>query len=155
MTPRLTFDEYALQIAVVVAKRSTCTRRQVGAVAVKDKRILATGYNGAPSRTIDCLSLGCLRTTNNIPSGTRHEICRAVHAEQNVIIQAALAGGNLEGATIYCTHTPCIICAKMLVNTRITRLVAIEGYPDEEFYNLFREAGIKIESLEKETRNLQ
>ena len=104
---RLNTDEYFLKIASVVAERSTCQRHHVGAVAVRDKHILATGYNGAPSGTKDCLELGCLRNELKIPSGTRHEICRGIHAEQNVIIQAGLHGVSLEGSTIYCTHTPC------------------------------------------------
>ena len=107
-TPRPSADEYFLKIASVVAERSTCLRHHMGAVAVKDKHILTTGYNGAAAGLKDCLELGCLRNENNIPSGTRTEICRAIHAEQNVIIQAALHGVSLEGCTIYCTHTPCI-----------------------------------------------
>ena len=106
-------DEYFLKVAAVVAERSTCRRHHVGAVAVADKHILATGYNGAPAGLADCLELGCLRDEQGIPSGTRHEICRAIHAEQNVIIQAALHGVSIGGATVYCTHTPCILCAKM------------------------------------------
>src|SRR4030065_744939 len=121
-------DEYFLRIASVVAERSTCLRHHVGAVAVKDKHILCTGYNGAASGLEDCLSLGCMRDEMNIASGTRHEICRAIHAEQNVIIQAALHGVSLEGATIYCTHSPCILCSKMLVNSKISRLVTFGRY---------------------------
>jgi len=113
---RPTIDEYFLKIATVVAERSTCLRHHVGAVAVRDKHILATGYNGAASGLKDCLELGCLRDEMNIESGTRHEICRAIHAEQNVIIQAALHGITLGGATVYVTHPPCILCAKMLGN---------------------------------------
>jgi len=114
-------DEYFLKIASVVAERSTCRRHHIGAVAVKDKHILATGYNGAPSGFKDCLELGCLRDELGIPSGTRQEICRGIHAEQNVIIQATLHGVSLEGSTIYATHTPCNQCAKMLVNAKIKR----------------------------------
>ena len=138
-------DEYFLKIALVVAERSTCLRHHVGAVAVKDKHILSTGYNGAAAGLKDCLSLGCLRNELNIPSGTRHEICRAIHAEQNVIIQAGLHGVSLEGSTIYCTHTPCILCAKMLVNSRITRFVSFGKYSDDSFNELFKEAGIEID----------
>jgi dCMP deaminase len=138
-------DEYFLKIASVVAERSTCHRHHVGAVAVKDKHILATGYNGAASGLKDCLELGCLRDEMNIPSGTRQEICRAIHAEQNVIIQAALHGVSLEGSIIYATHTPCILCAKMLVNAKITRLVSFGKYSDDAFIELFREAGIQFE----------
>ena len=138
-------DEYFLKIASVVAERSTCRRHYVGAVAVGNKHILATGYNGAPSRLKDCLELGCLRDEMNIPSGERHEICRGIHAEQNVIIQAALHGVSLEGSTIYCTHTPCVLCAKMLVNAKIKRLVSFGKYRDDEFMDLFRDAGIEFE----------
>ena len=140
---RISLDPYFLKIASVVAERSTCRRHQVGAVAVKDKFILATGYNGAPSGQKDCLELGCLRDEQRIKSGTRQEICRAIHAEQNVIIQAGLHGVSLEGATIYCTHTPCVLCAKMLVNAKIKRFVSSGDYADKEFLGLFKKAGIQ------------
>ena len=142
-------DEYFLKIASVVAERSTCHRHHVGAVAVRDKHILATGYNGAPSGSKDCLELGCLRDELNIPSGERHEICRGIHAEQNVIIQATLHGVSLEGSTIYATHTPCILCAKMLVNARIKRYVSFSKYNDTAFLDLFQEAGITVETKKK------
>jgi len=142
---RPNIDEYFLKIASVVAERSTCRRHHVGAVAVKDKHILATGYNGAPSGLKDCLELGCLRDELGIPSGTRQEICRGIHAEQNVIIQATLHGVSLEGSTIYCTHTPCVLCAKMLVNAKIKRYVSFGRYDDNSFRKLFREAGIKLD----------
>ncbi len=142
-------DEYFLKIASVVAERSTCRRHNVGAVAVKDKHMLTTGYNGAPSGMKDCLELGCLRDELNIPSGERHEICRAIHAEQNVIIQAALHGVSLEGSTIYCTHTPCVLCAKMLVNARIKRFVSFGHYNDAAFVDLFRETGIEVTLKER------
>ncbi len=138
-------DEYFLKIASVVAERSTCRRHHVGAVAVRNKRILATGYNGAPSGLKDCLELGCLRDELNIPSGTRQEICRGIHAEQNVIIQAGLHGVSLDGSTIYATHTPCVLCAKMLVNARIKRYVSFGEYNDTAFIDLFREAGIEVD----------
>jgi len=142
---RLDTDEYFLKIASVVAERSTCRRHHIGAVAVKNKHILATGYNGAPSGLKDCLELGCLRDELNIPSGTRQEICRGIHAEQNVIIQASLHGVNLEGGTIYCTHTPCVLCAKMLVNAKIKRFVSFGRYNDNAFIDLFEEAGIEVD----------
>jgi len=138
-------DEYFLKIASVVAERSTCRRHHIGAVAVKDKHILATGYNGAPSGLKDCLELGCLRDELGIASGTRQEICRGIHAEQNVIIQATLHGVSLEGSTIYCTHTPCVLCAKMLVNAKIRRYVSFGRYDDNSFKDLFREAGIELD----------
>jgi len=144
-------DEYFLKIASVVAERSTCRRHHIGAVAVKDKHILATGYNGAASGRKDCLELGCLRDELHIPSGEKHEICRGVHAEQNVIIQAALHGISLEGSTIYSTHTPCRMCAKMLVNAKIKRFVTFGEYNDDSYATLFKdeklfqEAGIAVD----------
>lgn len=153
-TVRPTLDEYFLKIASVVAERSTCRRHHVGALAVKDKHILTTGYNGAPAGLKDCLELGCLREELGIPSGTRHEICRAIHAEQNVIIQAALHGVNLEGATVYCTHTPCNLCAKMLVNARIRRFVSFGKYNDESFVGLFKDARVEISILPKPSSSI-
>jgi dCMP deaminase len=138
-------DEYFLKIASVVAERSTCRRHHIGAVAVRDKHILATGYNGAPSGFKDCLELGCLRDELGIPSGERQEICRGIHAEQNVIIQATLHGVSLEGSTIYATHTPCVLCAKMLVNAKIKRFVSFGKYSDNSFIDLFKEAGIEVD----------
>ncbi len=137
--------QYFLKIASVVAERATCRRHHIGAVAVRDKHILTTGYNGAPAGLRDCLELGCLRDEMNIPSGERHEICRGIHAEQNVIIQAALHGISLEGSTIYCTHTPCVLCAKMLVNAKIKRFVSFGKYNDNAFISLFKEAGIELD----------
>ncbi len=148
-------DEYFLKIASVVAERATCRRHNVGAVAARDKHILATGYNGAPAGLKDCLELGCLRDELNIPSGTRHEICRGIHAEQNVIIQAALHGVSLEGSTIYCTHTPCNLCAKMLVNARIKRFVSFGRYDDNSFVGLFREAGIGFDLKERPSKRIE
>lgn len=139
------FDEYFLKIASVVAERATCQRHHIGALAVIDRRILATGYNGAPAGLKDCLELGCLRNEMGIPSGERHEICRAVHAEQNVIIQAALHGVSIKGSTIYCTHSPCVLCAKMLCNAQIKRFVSFGRYNDDEFLTLFKQAGIQFD----------
>ncbi len=142
-------DEYFLKIASVVAERSTCLRHHVGAVAVRDKHILTTGYNGAPAGFKDCLELGCLRNELGIPSGERHEICRAIHAEQNVVIQAALHGVSLEGSTIYATHTPCVLCAKILTNARVKRYVSFGKYNDDAFIQLFKEAGIELGTKDK------
>jgi len=147
-------DEYFLKIASVVAERSTCLRHHVGAVAVRGKHILATGYNGAASGIRDCLELGCLRDDMDVPSGTRHEICRAIHAEQNVIIQAALHGVSLEASTIYVTHSPCILCAKMLANAKIKRFVTFGKYADDAFRELFQEAGIVFEFKEKPSSSI-
>ena len=146
---RLAKDEYFLKVASVVSEQSTCRRHHMGAVAVRDKHILATGYNGAPAGAKDCLELGCLRDENNIPSGTRVETCRAIHAEQNVIIQAGLHGVSLEGSTVYCTHTPCVLCAKMLVNARIKRFVSFAKYNDDMFVELFKAADIEIDIKER------
>lgn len=143
------WDEYFMKIAMLVAERSTCRRHHVGAVIVKNKQILTTGYNGAAAGVKDCLELGCLRDQNNIPSGERHEICRAIHAEQNAIIQAALHGINIEGATIYCTHPPCILCAKMLANAKIKRYATYGDYPDQTAKDLLQEVGIVFVKIEK------
>lgn len=148
---RPTIDEYFLKFAMLAAERSTCLRHNVGAVIVRDKHILTTGYNGAPAGTKDCTVLGCLRDQLKIPSGTQHQICRAVHAEQNSIIQAAHHGIDVNGATMYCTHTPCIICAKMIVNAGIKRVVTYQNYNDEDFVRLFLESGVKFERTEKPT----
>ncbi len=136
-----------MEIAKVVAKRSTCLRQNVGAVIVKDKRILSTGYNGAPMGLPHCLDIGCLREELNVPSGERHELCRAVHAEQNAIIQAAVHGVSIKGATLYTTHQPCIMCAKMIINAGIVRVVYGKRYADERGLEFLKEAGIKIDYM--------
>jgi dCMP deaminase len=138
-------DEYFMEIASVIAKRSTCLRNQVGALFVRNKRILTTGYNGAPSNLPHCDEVGCAR--EGVASGTRHELCRAVHAEQNAIIQAALHGVSIEGATLYCTHQPCILCAKMMINARIKKVVYHQRYPDETALKFLEQAGIEILEL--------
>lgn len=143
---RLSIDDYFMEISYVVAKRSTCLRNRVGAVIVKDKRILSTGYNGAPRDLEHCLDIGCIREVRNIKSGERHELCRGVHAEQNAIIQAALHGVSIENATIYTTHQPCILCAKMLINSRIKRVVFGKLYPDEASLEFFEKANVIVES---------
>ena len=144
---RIDKENYYLDIAETVLERSTCLRRRVGAVAVKDKRILATGYNGAPSKVAHCLDIGCLREQLGVPSGQRHEICRGLHAEQNVIIQAAVHGISLAGAEVYCTHQPCLICSKMLINCGITKIWYASGYPDELAMQMLNEADITLELL--------
>ncbi|MCD6319581.1 MAG: cytidine/deoxycytidylate deaminase family protein [Candidatus Desulfofervidaceae bacterium] len=144
---RPSWDEYFMSIAYLVAGRSTCLRRKVGAVLVKNKRILATGYNGAPSGLAHCLDIGCLREKMQIPSGERHELCRAVHAEQNCLCQAARYGIPVEGAVIYCTNFPCVICAKMLINAGIKKIYYAEGYPDELSQEMLKEAGIELVPL--------
>ncbi len=144
---RPTWDEYFMQICHLVAQRSTCLRRQVGALIVRDKHILTTGYNGTPSGLAHCSEIGCIRQEQNIPSGTRHELCRGVHAEQNAIIQAAVHGINIQNSILYCTHSPCILCTKMLINAKIERIVVAELYPDELGLEMLEQANIKIELL--------
>ncbi|WP_291325829.1 cytidine/deoxycytidylate deaminase family protein [Desulfovibrio sp. UCD-KL4C] len=148
MDNRLPWPEYFMRITHQVAERATCTRRKVGAIAVKDKRILATGYNGSPSDISHCADIGCLRESLGIPSGQRHELCRGLHAEQNVIIQAAVHGIKLQGCEIYCTTQPCLICTKMLINTGVTAVYFAESYPDELSEAMFKEAGVKFELLQ-------
>lgn len=146
------WDEYFMDFAILTAKRSTCLRRQVGAVIVQDKHVIATGYNGAPRGLEHCAERGgCLREKLGVPSGEKHELCRALHAEQNAIIQAATLGHSIEGASIYITHQPCVICAKMIINAGIERIIVKEGYPDELSVQILKEAGLKIVMLgEKE-----
>jgi len=145
---RPSWDEYFMEMAQLTAKRSTCMRRNVGAVIVQDKHIIATGYNGAPKGIPHCEEIGgCLREKMNIPSGERHELCRALHAEQNAIIQAATLAQSIEGASIYITNQPCVICAKMIINAGIKRIVVREGYPDKLAVDLLAEAGLKIVML--------
>ena len=143
------WNEYFVDIALLVSRRSTCTRRSVGAVLVKDKRILATGYNGAPSGLAHCSEVGCLREQQKVPSGQRHELCRGLHAEQNAIIQAAFHGISIAGATLYCTTVPCSICLKMLINAGIHQMICVEGYPDQLTERFLEEAGIQIEIISR------
>ena len=133
-----------MSIAEVVARRSTCIRRQVGAVIVSEKRLLTTGYNGAPGGMEHCGESGCIRLQRNVPSGERHELCRGLHAEQNAIIQAALYGVSIREGIIYCTHHPCVVCAKMLVNAGIKEVIIKEDYPDELAKSIFQETKVKI-----------
>lgn len=141
---RPSWDEYFQTITRDVADRSTCIRRHVGAIVVKDKRILATGYNGAPSGLQHCLTTGCLREELGIPSGQKHELCRGAHAEQNAVIQAAKYGVSIDGATVYCTNQPCIVCAKILINAGISKIVYENSYPDELSEKMLGEAGIEL-----------
>ena len=149
MSERPSWDEYFMGIAQLTAKRSTCLRRSVGAVIVADRHIIATGYNGAPRGIDHCAQRGgCLREEMGIPSGERHELCRALHAEQNAIIQAAAFGHSIEGATIYITHAPCVICAKMIINAGIQKIFVAAEYPDDFSNEILEEAGLKIVTLE-------
>lgn len=142
------WDHYFMEIAQVVASRSTCLRRQVGALVVKDTRILSTGYNGAPAGLPHCAQVGCLRQQLAVPSGQRHELCRGLHAEQNGIIQAALYGVSIAGATVYSTHQPCVVCAKMIINARLQRVVFCGDYPDDLAMEIFTAAGVTMDRLE-------
>ena len=129
-----------MEMAQVASKRSTCMHRSVGAVIVKDKRLLATGYNGTPRGMAHCEEVGCLRTKLNVPSGKMHELCRGIHAEQNAVIQAAVHGVSVDGGTLYCTHQPCVVCTKILINAGIRRIVYANPYPDELAENMMKEA---------------
>ena len=144
---RPSWDEYFLQVADLVSKRATCLRRRVGAVLVKDKKILATGYNGAPSGLVHCFDIGCIREKMKIPSGERHELCRGLHAEQNVILQAALYGTSTKGSILYLTNQPCVICAKMLINAGISEIVIAGSYPDKLARKFLKEAKIKVRKI--------
>jgi len=146
---RPSWDEYFLEVADLVSKRATCLRRKVGAVLVKNKRILATGYNGSPSGLKHCIDIGCLREKLKIPSGQRHELCRGLHAEQNALIQASLYGISAKESTLYATNQPCVICAKMLINAGIKEIVVRDGYPDELAQEFLKEAKIKIRTIKK------
>lgn len=137
-----------MDIARLVSERSTCRRRRVGAVLVRDKRILCTGYNGAPAGMTHCDEAGCLREELGIPSGERIEICRGIHAEQNALVQAAAFGINVSGGTLYCTHEPCITCGKMLLNAGIREFVVAERYPDEFGRRLLTEAGVQVRCVD-------
>ena len=143
---RPSWDTYFMDITCLVAKRSTCLRRSVGAVIVKDRRLLATGYNGAPSHIPHCAETGCLREKLKVPSGERHELCRGIHAEQNAIIQAAYHGVSIKGATLFCTNLPCIICAKMIINAGIVRIVYEAGYADALSTEMLAEAEVELVS---------
>jgi dCMP deaminase len=142
------WDSYFMAITVLVSKRSTCTRRSVGAVIVKDKRILSTGYNGAPSGIEHCSEVGCLREKLNVPSGEKHELCRGIHAEQNAIIQAAFHGVSIKGATLYCTNQPCSICAKMIINAGIKNIFYQEGYADSMSRQMLKDADVDLIKLD-------
>ena len=142
-TKRPNWHEYFMEIAHVVAKRSTCIRRRVGAVLVKDNQILATGYNGVPKGIAHCDVTGCLRAQMNVPSGERHELCRGLHAEQNAIIQAAVHGIKVKGATLYCTNKPCVVCTKMIINAGIEDVYIADDYPDQLAEEMFKAAGIQ------------
>ncbi len=148
ISDRPSWVTYFMDITSLVAKRSTCLRRAVGALIVKDKRILATGYNGAPTKIRHCLEIGCLREELNVPSGEKHELCRGIHAEQNAIIQAAFHGVSIKGATLFCTNLPCSICTKMIINAGVKRIYYQEGYADIMSKGMLDEVGIEVIQLD-------
>lgn len=141
---RPSWDEYFLELAEMVAKRSTCVRRHVGAVLVKEERIIATGYNGAPQGLTHCLDAGCLREEKGIPSGYRYELCRGVHAEQNAVINAARYGVSTLDSVLYCTNQPCVLCARMLINAGVKKIVHRGDFQDDLAVQFLREAGVEL-----------
>lgn len=147
---RPAWEVYFLKIAQLASTRSTCIRRQVGAVLVKEKKILATGYNGVPSGISHCADVGCLRDEEGIPSGQRHELCRGLHAEQNAILQAAYHGVSIQGSVLFCTNFPCVICSKMLINAGIKQIFYLDGYPDPLSEKMLKEAGMELHRIEME-----
>ncbi|HOQ37178.1 MAG TPA: cytidine/deoxycytidylate deaminase family protein [Acetivibrio sp.] len=149
---RPSWDEYFMEIVELIKTRSTCLRRQVGALIVKDKRILSTGYNGAPVGCKHCSEIGCLREELKVPSGQRHELCRAIHAEQNAIVQAAYSGTSVNGGTLYVTNQPCVLCSKMIINAGIKKIVFKGDYPDELAMEMLKEAGIRVIKFEPDNK---
>jgi dCMP deaminase len=145
---RPSWEKYFMDITILVATRSTCLRRSVGAVIVKNKRILATGYNGAPSGITHCIETGCMREKLNVPSGERHEMCRGIHAEQNAILQAAFHGVSINGATLFCTNLPCSICTKMIINAGIKKIYYLNGYADPLSKDMLKEAEMEVIKLD-------
>jgi len=141
---RPNWNDYFIQISQLVSKRSTCMRRKVGAIIVRENQILSTGYNGAPKGVEHCSKVGCLRTELKVPSGERHELCRGVHAEQNAIIQAAVNGVSVKNGVMYCTHHPCSICAKMIINAELNKVIIADGYPDKLAQEMFNSAGVEV-----------
>ena len=149
---RPSWETYFMDIATLVAKRSTCLRRSVGAVIVKDRQVLSTGYNGAPSGIHHCAATGCMREQLNVPSGERHELCRGIHAEQNAIIQAAFHGVSIKGAWLFCTNQPCSICAKMIINAGLQKVYYLSGYADDMAMEMFGEANVSVIKLETNSK---
>ncbi|HPF09261.1 MAG: cytidine/deoxycytidylate deaminase family protein [Candidatus Cloacimonetes bacterium] len=141
---RPSWQEYFMQMAILASKRSTCLRRAVGAVLVRDNQVISTGYNGSPKHTAHCEKTGCLRQQLQVPSGEKHELCRGVHAEQNAIIQAAINGSSTRGTTLYCTHQPCSICARLIINAEIRTIYIANRYPDALGEQLLSEAGVSM-----------
>ena len=155
MQNRPSWHQYFMKMATLAAERSTCLRRKVGALIVRNNQILSTGYNGAPKNVPHCAETGCLRAQMKVPSGERHELCRGVHAEQNAIIQAAVNGTSISEAVLYCTNQPCIICSKLLINSEIKTIYIAEAYPDELAQKMLKEAGIEMNMIDMETGEIQ
>ena len=155
MGERPSYEEYFMEMAHVVAKRSTCLRRQVGAIIVKDKHILSTGYNGAPKGLKHCSEIGCLRAEHDVPSGERHEICRGLHAEQNAIIQAAVFGISIKESVLYCTNTPCVVCVKMLINAGVGEIIYTGDYPDDLAKKMLSESNIKLRKFKNTSPDVE
>jgi dCMP deaminase len=155
MNNRPNWHKYFMEMAFLVAKRSTCLRRQVGAVIVKDNQIISTGYNGAPKRVRHCEETGCLREQLNVPSGERHELCRGVHAEQNAIIQSAINGSAIDDSVLYCTNQPCSICSKMIINSEVKEIYIAHPYKDELAKTMLTEAGINTYVVDIKTGDVK
>ncbi len=155
MKDRPSWQKYFMEMAILVSKRSTCVRRRVGAVLVRDNQVLSSGYNGAPKNIRHCAEIGCLRSENNVPSGEKHELCRGVHAEQNAIIQAALNGASTRDTVLYCTNQPCSICAKMIVNAEIRTVYIADPYPDTLAEQILTEAGVELIHYDIETGSVK
>ncbi|HOD54821.1 MAG TPA: cytidine/deoxycytidylate deaminase family protein [Candidatus Cloacimonadota bacterium] len=155
MENRPTWHQYFMEMAYLASQRSTCIRRKVGAVIVGDNQILATGYNGAPKHVRHCAETGCMRQQMNVPSGTMHELCRGVHAEQNAIVQSAINGTSIRNATLYCTNHPCSICAKMIINAEIRNVYIADDYPDPLAKEMFAEAGVELVLVDRENGKLK
>ncbi len=151
MNNRPSWQKYFMEMAYLASQRSTCLRRKVGAVLVRDNQILSTGYNGSPKNISHCSETGCLREKLNVPAGEKHELCRGVHAEQNAIIQCAINGTSTRNAVLYCTNQPCSICAKLIINAEIKIVYISETYPDKLAENMFEEAGVEMINYNRET----
>jgi dCMP deaminase len=154
MNERPTWQKYFMDMAFLASQRSTCLRRHVGAVLVRDNQILSTGYNGSPKNISHCSVAGCLREKLNVPPGEKHELCRGVHAEQNAIIQCAINGTSTRNGVLYCTNQPCSICAKLIINAEIRQVYIADTYPDKLAEDMFREAGIEMIRFDRETFNM-
>ncbi|MCD4795717.1 MAG: dCMP deaminase family protein [Candidatus Cloacimonetes bacterium] len=151
MKDRPNWHQYFMEMAFIISERSTCLRRKVGAIIVINNQIISSGYNGAPKHVRHCSETGCLREQLNVPSGERHELCRGIHAEQNAVIQAAINGTTIRNASIYCTHQPCVICSKILINSEISTIYIAEPYPDKLAQEMLEEAEINMNLVDRET----